>query len=156
MDEAPAKAAGLGNIEIKQESGEMSPSNGITVITTSGEKIIVDETLFDKAQASRKIAEFVRDQGSLTPEEHADLMQRQEAVQGPMVFVKQGNLAIGMMEIATAEPKIVQCVYVLGDRNVYMLKANVVVSASPVGRVNAKIMGDMSMTNGKAPGQRAA
>ena len=134
----------------------MDQNEGIRVVTSSGETIFVNETLFDKAECRRKIAIFIQKQGSLTAEEHADLTERQEAVQGPMVFVKQGNLAIGMMEIPTAKPKVVQCVYVLGDRNIYMFKASMVIEASPVGRLDAKIMGDMSVTSGKAPGQRAA
>ena len=134
----------------------MNMADGIEVVTKSGETILVNETLFDKAACMRKIATFVREHGSLSAEEHAELMQRQEAVQGPMIFVRQGSLVIGMMEVPTAEPKIVQCIYVLGDRNIYILKASVVIKASPVGRVDAKIMGDMSVTNGEEPKKKVA
>lgn len=134
----------------------MSEFNGIEVKTSMGETILVSETLFDKAACMQKIAAFVKEQGSLTAEEHAELTQRQEAVQGPMVFVKQGSLVIGMMEIPTTEPKIVQCIYVLGDRGIYVFKASIVIKTSSVGRVDAKVMGDMSVTNGKERGKRAA
>jgi len=134
----------------------MDAKQGIKVVTNSGETVFVNETLFDKAQCMTKVAAFVRDHGSLTTQESTELATMQEAVQGPMVFVKQGSLLIGMMEVPTVEPKIVQCIYVLGDRNVYMLKASVVVKCSRVGRVDAKVMGEMSVTNGKPPERRAA